>query len=111
MIGTKPTTGKKKAKGARGRNAQETVKKKTKNFSKELVELWENNGRPETKRGIFEMLLRNFMCNRWSYISRSMVYRAAEYLYLRRHTEALVAEYLDWFDEHDARAPGDRLTD
>ena len=68
--------------------AQETVKKKTKNFSKELVELWENNGRPETKRGIFEMLLRNFMCNRWSYISRSMVYRAAEYLYLRRHTEA-----------------------
>lgn len=71
--------------------------KKQKPYYVQLQELWVASGKPETKEAIFEMLIDNAMLNKWQYCSRTMIYRAAEYLLMAKKDPQIKDDYMRWF--------------
>lgn len=81
------------------RRKKQTQLQNKKAFYRQLLDLWESNGRPNTHRACFEMILKNCVLNKWNYVDGRSVYRMATYIMLRTRNSATVARLMADYDE------------
>lgn len=70
-------------------------------FHQKLIDLWREEGRPQTHRACCEMLIDHVVLNKWNYCDARSIYRMATYLMLRAGDGGTRRRLLEEIDQMD----------